>query len=746
MREVIWLTSGWKYKDAFSEDYVKVDLDEREFCEVNLPHTNIETPYNYFDEKMYQFESCYRKCIHIPSGYQGRRIYIDFEGVMAYAAVYVNGRYVGENKGGYTPFSFDITDHLSYGSNNIIAVRVDSRERPDIPPFGGSVDYLTYGGIYREVSLRVVNPLFIENVRAIAQDVLSDHKKLAITAFLRDTLQAGGKARIEVLLKRQSEVLERSSCRFELSGEKEPTLDLVLGNLTGIELWNLDTPDLYGLQVLLFVEGQVVDTYETRIGFRTAEIKADGFWLNGEKLKIRGLNRHQSYPYVGYAMPRRVQRRDADILKYELGLNTVRTSHYPQSRHFLDRCDEIGLLVFEEIPGWQHIGDAEWKQVACQDVYRMVIRDWNHPCIFLWGVRINESGDDHDFYVETNRIARELDSSRQTGGVRWIHRSELLEDVYTINDFSHSGGKVVLADPRVATGLDRPVPYMVTEYAGHMYPTKRFDHEERLMEHAMRHLRVQNAAGLHPNIAGAIGWCAFDYNTHYEFGSGDRICYHGVMDMFRIPKYAAYVYRSQVHPKEGAVLEPATLWSRGERSIGGVIPLAIFTNCDYVELSMDGKHVGRFYPAKDLYPGVPHPPIIIKEAPREFGDWGFHWPDGEFVGYVNNQEVIRKKYCSNPVATRLEGKADDAVLCADEVDATRVVYRVLDQAGNVTPFINEAIRFEIEGPGEVIGPKDTALIAGCIGVWVKTVGELGTIVLKATSSRFKANDVRITVE
>ena len=126
-------------------------------------------------------------------------------------------------------------------------------------------------------------------------------------------------------------------------------------------------------------------------------------------LKARGLNRHQSWPHTGYAMGRRAQEKDADILKYELACNIVRTSHYPQSKWFIERCDEIGLLCFEEIPGWQHIGRKAWQQESIANVRRMIERDWNHPSITIWGVRINESQDSHDFYAEANRLARELD-------------------------------------------------------------------------------------------------------------------------------------------------------------------------------------------------------------------------------------------------------------------------------------------------------------------------------------------------
>ena len=142
---------------------------------------------------------------------------------------------------------------------------------------------------------------------------------------------------------------------------------------------------LYEVKTELLQNGNVLDENITLFGFRTAVFLQDGFYLNGKKVKLRGLNRHQSYPYVGYAMPESMQKRDADILKNELGVNAVRTSHYPQSRHFVERCDELGLLVFTEIPGWQHIGDEIWKKQAVENVKDMVEQYRNHPSVILWG-------------------------------------------------------------------------------------------------------------------------------------------------------------------------------------------------------------------------------------------------------------------------------------------------------------------------------------------------------------------------
>ena len=250
----------------------------------------------------------------------------------------------------------------------------------------------------------------------------------------------------------------------------------------------------------------------------------------------------------------------------------MRTSHYPQSRHFLDRCDEIGLLVLEEIPGWQHIGDESWKQVAIDNVGRMIRRDWNHPSIILWGVRINESLDDHDFYVRTNAFAHALDDSRQTGGIRYFQESEFLEDVFTMNDFGF---------PLKPPNHPR---YLNTEFVGHTFPTKTTDDDERQREHTLRHARIHNQLASNPQYAGGIGWCAFDYNTHSNFGAGDRICYHGVTDIFREPKPAAGFYKSQCDPEEEIVLEPAFHWAKGDESVG--FTKAVFcSNCDHLKIS-----------------------------------------------------------------------------------------------------------------------------------------------------------------
>lgn len=700
------ISNGWIYKEHKEDTGVKV----------NLPHANKEVPYNYFDEKIYQFISYYEKELWIEA--KGNREFLTFDGVMTAFKLYINNKFVGEYKGGYIPHQIEITDFVVRGQNNHLLVEVDSTEREDIPPFGYVIDYLTFGGIYRDVWHSSVDHTFVQNLYFRYNILEHDGTKGHI----------GCKPIIEInnreLEKEVKITLNIDTHSEEIVLALKPGLhryDLTPFTLADMSLWSLENPILYPCTVTM--EGyNAKDERMIKVGFREIVIEGDKCSLNGKAITLMGLNRHQSYPYVGYAMPKRAQEKDAMILKYELGLNTVRTSHYPQSTYFLDKCDEIGLLVLEEIPGWQNVSKREdWREQVLEDVRGMIERDYNHPSVITWGVRINESGDDHELYTKTNALARELDSTRPTSGVRCMERSELLEDIYTMNDFVHDGSENILRTRRRCTGLDEAVPYMVTEFCGHIYPTKKFDQEERLVEHALRHGRIQSMARQKDEVLGAIGWCAFDYNTHFDFGSGDRICYHGVMDMFRIPKFAAAVYKSQRDPKLGYALEPLTYWARGEKNKGIVFPIHVFTNCHEIEVKLGGVSKGRF---KRQFHNTDPKMQYLEYAPfvlnMNNGEWGAHWTDAEFIGYADGEAVISKKFIANPTYKGIAVEVDDESLVANELDVTRIIVKAVDEVGNVLPYLNETICIETEGDIEVIGTKCIQLIGGSIGFWIRT--------------------------
>lgn len=722
-RQIFPLNNKWLFSEKVAPDGTSPTFNDSQFKRVTIPHTNRIFPWHGFDEKDYQFISLYRRHFKLPKDMQGRRVFVDFGGVMTAAVVTFNAQRLGEYKGGYTPFSFELTQHINWKRDNVLAVEVDSTERADIPPFGNLVDYLTFGGIYREVSLRVVADTFIENVFAKPANVLSNERKVDVRCFLNSKDAKQGELKLTAELIDGERVIATQS--QDLSSMGAPHYDLTLNNLGSIELWDLDKPKLYKVRVRLFEGSRSIDYYETRIGFREARFTPEGFYLNGKHLKLRGLNRHQTFPFVGQAMPARVQRRDAWILKKELKCNIVRTSHYPQSPHFLDACDELGLLVFEEIPGWQHIGDEKWKELCVHYVDTMIRRDWNHPSIILWGVRVNESRDDHDFYTRTNQLAHTLDDSRQTGGVRFNYQSEKLEDVFTMNDF-----QIPL----------RPVKhplYLVTEFIGHTYPTKRFDNIDRIIEHTARHARIHNQIGSEKGYAGGLGWCAFDYNTHDYFGSGDRVCYHGVSDIFRIPKPAAGFYKSQCDPKEEIVLEPAFDWARGDMA-HEIRNVLVCSNCERLKFYIGDKLVTEAEADKKNYDNLAYPPFSIELRYQKWGDL-------RIEGYIGGRKVITKNYSGKGVDKDLKIAADDSELYGDGIDATRVVMRVTDEYGTTLPFATGAVALTIDGPGEIIGENPFALVGGVGAVWIKTKEATGVIRLNAKHPVLGTRTIEIKV-
>jgi beta-galactosidase len=451
-------------------------------------------------------------------------------------------------------------------------------------------------------------------------------------------------------------------------------------------------------------------------------------------------------------------------------------------------------LVFEEIPGWQHIGQGKWREIACQNVNDMIIRDRNHASIVLWGVRINESVDCDELYFNTNNIAHMLDNTRATSGVRNFKGSHLYEDVYTYNDFIHRGSNTALDQPSKVTKTNSP--YLVTEHTGHMFPTKRFDDEDKRLEHALRHLRVLDSMMGSQRIGGAIGWCMFDYNTHRDFGSGDRICYHGVSDMFRIPKLAAYVYASQ--QDSIPVLEISSAMDIGEHPACQLGTVYAFTNCDYIKLYKNDELIKIFYPDKKQFPHVKHAPIKIDDfiggllqkyenfsvkdsitlksvlraaskfglnlpigsrlamgrlmfkyklslddAMRLFGtyvsNWGGQRLTFKFEGYKDGQ-LVKTVIKATSTRAHLEVLPDSLYLIESETyDVTRIVMKAIDENGNLLTYSNDAMNISTEGPIEIIGPKCVALIGGGRAFWIKTTGASGKGVVTIKSEKFGDN-------
>ncbi len=761
--------NDWQFTYSFDNGFDNSQM-------IRIPHTVKEIPFNYVDEESYQTVCGYRKTFFYTEEMLGKRIFLCFEGAAHLAYVFINNHLVCTHACGYTAFEAELTEYLINGENEIV-VKLDTRESNNLPPFGHVIDYMTYGGIYREVTLEIrennfITNAFIKTFGDVVNCTLSFDTNLSGATICAEIYDKNNQL---VGKKTESIIDKHSDCQT-----KEATISITVDNP---QLWSVLRPYLY---TIIFTFGN--EKKEVSFGFRDAVFKKDGFYLNGEKIKLRGLNRHQSYPYVGYAMPASIQKKDADILKFELGLNAVRTSHYPQSQHFLDRCDEIGLLVFTEIPGWQHIGNEEWQDIAIENCREMITQYRNHPSIILWGVRINESADNDSLYARTNSLAHILDPTRQTSGVRFLQKSNLLEDVYAFNDFSYYGGKQKALRKKKAVTPDKKRPYFVSEYNGHMFPTKIYDDEAKRLEHAIRHAKVLQAMYTDKEICGCFGWCMADYNTHKDFGSGDKICYHGVLDMFRNPKMAAFVYSSQ--SDETPLLHISSSMDIGEHPAGNIKDIYAFTNADSVRLHKNDSYVSEFFP--DSKSKMPHPPILIDDLVGELlntkenfppkvagklrdcinayarfgpkhlplsiilkiinlmlfhgltyqtamnlytkyiGNWGGMAYKYRFDA-IKNGEVVATVIKAPVYQACLQVKVDSTKLIEKETyDAKAVRITACDEYGNLLPYANFPLKFEATGSISIIGPDMSSLQGGCGGVYIRSKTE-GTGTLKITA-------------
>ncbi|MCR5348253.1 MAG: glycoside hydrolase family 2 protein, partial [Bacilli bacterium] len=630
---------------------------------------------------------------------------------------------------------------------NVLTLFVDGSEDPTIPPFGKVVDYLTYCGIYREV-------------------YLTSHP----SSYIEDVFVSGSS---DGTIKVQTKIHGEGSPHYALYDEGR-----LLAEFDGSsfhydcpKVWGVGSPHLYELEAQL---GE--DRKRVRFGFRDAKFQPEGFFLNGKRLTLVGLNRHQTYPYFGPAAPKSLQYDDADLLKSS-GINLVRTSHYPQSEHFLDRCDELGLMVVDEIPGWQYIGqDKKWRENCRDFARRMIVKERNHPCLIAYGLRIDESPDDDELYSSLQAIKEELDPGRQSLGVRNFKDSHCLEDVYGYNDFSCDSLEHGV-DPSGQLKGGKGKALLITESNGHMFPTKSFDPTSRRVEHALRHAKVLDEAVGDRGYCGAITWCAFDYGTHRDFGSGDHICHHGVYDIYRSPKYAASFFKSQ---GKTPFIDVASLLQPGDFDAALMPKIYVFTNAEYVEMYRGEHRIGRFYPNRKDYPHLPHPPIVIDDIIGDmFNEPNISPEDGKKIvatfnwcaqnGYgalrVRDKLFLARmmakyhldfsyvyatyaKYVQSwgessslwrfeafkdgkRFATITRGPSTDfhlevkptrdTLVHGATYDCVRIGIAKKDQYGTTMPYASDPVEVTVEGPIEVYGPRIFSLYGGASALYIRSL-------------------------
>ncbi|HKO11154.1 MAG TPA: glycoside hydrolase family 2 TIM barrel-domain containing protein [Acidobacteriaceae bacterium] len=735
-QRVLDLKADWLFGGKWTAGAMQPDFADGAFSRVALPHCVAPLSWRNWDPAAWEDVWIYRRHFDVPREMRGLRLFLHFDRVMEGARVTLNGHDLGEHLGGFLPFAYEVTN-IARESDNVLAVAVDARWL-NVPPSGSprgpiSVDYLLAGGITGGVSLRAVPDSFLADVFAKPVKVLDADRRLELTCTIDSgTSLPRGVLRVEGSLRDGDRILARASTTVH--PEKASQVSLTLERLGDVGLWAPENPRLYDVEVTLFTGERPLHRFHTRVGFRDARFELDGFFLNGQRLQIFGLNRHEIYPYTGFAMPDRVLRRDAEMLRRQFNCNMVRCSHYPQSEAFLDGCDELGLMVWQEVPGWQYLGDARWKELVVRDTEEMIRRDRNHPAIVIWGVRVNESANDPELYERTRAAAKSLDDSRQTSGTmtpdsKKTWREAWHQDVFAFDDY-HSA-------PDGSVGIQEPtpgVPYLIAEAVGQYdYGGKGFGRKYRragdlaiIRQQAVLHAQAHDRAAANPRISGVIAWCAFDYMS--LLNPWETVKCPGVADLFRIPKLGASFYMAQIDPMVRPVIEPDFAWDFGPQTPSGPGDhVAIFSNCERLEIYLDAKHHASLRSDRAGFPHLRYPPFFA-----DFG--GQSATELRIEGFVADTAVLSRSFSADRAADRLVVAADDRELWADGTDATRVLFGAADQFGTLRCSGSGAVSLSIEGPGEIIGDNPFSLEdSGGVGaVWIRTLrGRAGRVRVQA---------------
>jgi beta-galactosidase len=765
------LNTNWLFGGQYTAGSESTFYDDSGFAPVVLPHTVTTLSWQDWDLGTWQQVWIYRRHFDgeelLSSRPPGNRILVRFDGVMVNASVVINDQAVGTHRGGYLPFSAELTGYVTSG-DNLLAVVVDSRSLP-VPPisFGHgphSIDFFQPGGIYRDVSLQVLPRAFLSDMFALPVDVLSSQPQVDVECTIDSAVTGHAVGTLLVELLDGSRPIGAQVATVSLTSPGISTTKLSLTGFGPISLWSTESPKLYTVQATLALPGVGSHVLSRRIGFREASFQPDGFYLNGERMQLFGLNRHQLFPYAGMAMPARVQRKDVEILKNQFNCNMVRCSHYPQSPHFLDACDELGLLVWEEAPGWHDVStNPVWQDLVVQNVRDMVIRDRSRPSVVIWGTRLNETPDLPGLWAATRQAAAELDGSRPSSGAMAYHdEAEWNEDVFAYNDYDYDPdtGDATLQSPM--DGL----PYLVTEAVGvdEMKP-RHFawtDPPAMLAKQAALHAEVQSLARSSPGYSGLLAWAAFDYASPVGLDpDSDSVKWAGVADGFRIPKPGAAIYLSQVNPGIRPVIVPVFFWEIGQPQAEPTAPPAqqrvrnrhgrvsppppagpapapsttvmIASNCQQLRVFIDGMHLTTALPAADspLYGHLAYPPFLVALPTPARGDT----PELLVEGYVHGQQVTEIRMSSDPTGDVFAMAADDAAIYADGSDATRVVFRAVDAYGNQRRHLTGQVALTLTGPAMLVGDNPFAFgeYGGLGAVWIRSLaGQPGTITLGAT--------------
>ncbi len=788
---------GWKFLKGDAPGAQQPGFADASWRAVDLPHDwSIEGP---FDENAPSKGSggylptgigWYRKRFSIPESSKDKRFTIEFDGVYQNSEVWINGQYLGKRPYGYVPFAYDLTPHLNFGRENVLAVKVDNSHQTNCRWYSGS-------GIYRHTWLLATSPVHVGYWGTYVTTPRIDRSSAVVQVKTRVTNDAGSPAMCALttgILDRNGNAVETAEATQEVAANGQSYQFTQQITVPSPSLWSTENPYLYKVRSTVKVGDQVVDVYETPFGIREAVFDADkGFLLNGEPVKLNGVCVHHDGGCLGAAVPERVWERRFEILK-EMGCNAIRTSHNPFAAEFLDLCDRMGFLVMDEafdewkVPkgqigpnGYSNYFD-EWYE---RDVMNFMHRDRNHPSVVLWSAG-NEIGDQAApdgaqtlrklltvFHREDptrpvtaacdrimsepldNRARPEFLALLDIVGYNYVDRwRDRKEKYFSIDRHAFPQRRVIGTESTSMSGIRGEYSELFPSEASRVGRFGGFG--------AGRNVDVEQLwkfVKTYDYVAGDFMWTGIDHLGEARWpGKGSSA---GVIDMCGFPKDGYYFYQSQWTAAPMLHLFPHWNWKGKE---GQFVPVTCYTNCDTVELFINGKSAGvRGYAFPRLgmegrYGNVP----ARMRVPRTTGDlhlaWEIPYEPGTLkaVGTKDGKVVSTVEVSTTGEPAAIGLAVDRAAIAADRRDVAHLTVRILDAQGRMVPVADSEVVFQVEGEGKLIGVDNgdpashedyqvnrrKAFNGMCLAI-VQATGKAGEIRVTATSPSLESASVTI---
>jgi len=752
--------------DVESFDILSIEGDA--WQQVELPHTTRIEPKVTKDQ--WQGLAWYRKSFTAEPQWRGKKAFLRFEGAMNKAEVWVNNNKMITHHGGYLPFVIDLSSVLSFEKTNEILVKLDNRDSLITGPKPlNRLDFNMYGGLYRNVSLLIKNQLHISDemfadkvasggVYVSFPRVSNKEAEISVNTHIKNDSEKNQQFTLkQTLYFKEKKVVEQTSDVFNLAAGHDSQIEQSL-IVVEPKLWSTSTPNLYRLMTSVVSEGQISDEKATRIGIRHFEITKDSFKLNGKKMFLRGVNRHQEYPYIGYALSDNAQYRDAVKIK-AAGFDYVRLSHYPHSPAFMDAADELGLLLLNDILGWQYYSDNEsFRQQVIQTCRDMIRRDRNHPSVLAWECSLNESRMTEEFIDKLNDAVHQECPNEQCFSAGW---KDYGYDIYVqarqhrLKHAKHKKGKKKKKKARPPSNR----PYIVSEYGDWEYHAMNAglnqDNWEGLMaaERSSRQLLsagekrlLQQAANIQESHndnfntrAFADGyWVMFDYNRGYY----QDLESSGIMSIDRLPKYGYYFFQSQRDANEvsdkypsGPMVFIASEWQKNSD-----LNVRVFSNSEQVELFLNGQSLGKQKPDQNANSNnLAHPPFTFKLDKFEPGEL-------QALGYIDGKIAAQHHVATPEAQFKIELEIDESgkQVQAGVNDTVFVYAKIVDKKGNVIPVSGEDISFAVEGDISLVNSNSVKTEAGIASVLIRVGDSLSGARIKAQSQMLSQQSIKLS--